>query len=136
MMALLASLRILPFFYLRQMIKRENNLFAFLLFFKYPIQTKCRLALFKKSMRRFNVAWWAYSLPVTSLALASAEYAQEVKGGVAHLIMLSLSALSFMVILDLLVFTAFNSKMLFSYDDPILITSVTSFIKDSVTRIA
>ncbi|XP_050880964.1 S-type anion channel SLAH1 [Lathyrus oleraceus] len=36
----------------------------------------CRPALFKRSMAKFNVAWWAYSFPVTVLALASTEYAQ------------------------------------------------------------
>ncbi|KAG1347056.1 S-type anion channel SLAH1 [Cocos nucifera] len=37
-----------------------------------------RPALFRRSMRRFNVAWWAYSFPLTVLALAATEYAQEV----------------------------------------------------------
>ncbi|XP_027149436.1 S-type anion channel SLAH1-like [Coffea eugenioides] len=84
----------------------------------------CRPFLFKKSMRRYHVAWWAYSFPVTSLALASAEYAQEVEGGVTHAIMLILSGLSVLVILSLLVFTALNTKMLLPDDDPILPTSL------------
>ncbi|CDP07447.1 unnamed protein product [Coffea canephora] len=84
----------------------------------------CRPFLFKKSMRRYDVAWWAYSFPVTSLALASAEYAQEVEGGVTHVIMLILSGLSVLVILSLLVFTALNTKMLLRDDDPILPTSL------------
>ncbi|WRX29771.1 Transporter protein SLAC1/Mae1/ Ssu1/TehA - like 5 [Theobroma cacao] len=54
----------------------------------------CRPALFSRSMRRFNVAWWAYSFPLTVLALASTEYAEEVKGSIAHLLMLLLLALS------------------------------------------
>lgn len=73
-------------------------------------------------MRKYSVAWWAYSFPVTSLALASAEYAEVVKGGVAHLIMLSLSVLSILVTLGLLVFTVINPKMLLPEDDPILST--------------
>ncbi|KAL3505348.1 hypothetical protein ACH5RR_035189 [Cinchona calisaya] len=81
----------------------------------------CRPALFKKSMRRFNIAWWAYSFPITSLALASTEYARAVKGGVAHLIMLLLWGLSVLVILGLLMVTLLNTKMLLPDDDPILI---------------
>ncbi|XP_027348228.1 S-type anion channel SLAH1-like [Abrus precatorius] len=67
-----------------------------------------RPLLFKKSMRKFNVAWWAYSFPLTALALASAEYAQEVKGVVAHAIMFVLSSISALVSLILIVITAFN----------------------------
>lgn len=63
-------------------------------------------------MRRFNVAWWAYSYPVTILAQASAEYAQEVKGGIAHVLMVILLALSVMIALGLVLFTLFNTKML------------------------
>ncbi|KAK6923647.1 Transporter protein SLAC1/Mae1/ Ssu1/TehA [Dillenia turbinata] len=72
-----------------------------------------RPTLFKKSMRRYSVAWWAYSFPLSVLALASTRYAQEVKGGVAHGIMLGLSALSVFVSLVLMLFTALNTNMLF-----------------------
>ena len=75
--------------------------------------------LFKRSMRRFNVAWWAYSFPLTVLALASTEYAQEVKGSIAHILMLLLLAISVLVLLGLMVFTLFNTKMLLSDNDPI-----------------
>ncbi|CAE5962436.1 unnamed protein product [Arabidopsis arenosa] len=37
----------------------------------------CRPNLLKKSIKRFNVAWWAYSFPITFLALDSVQYAQE-----------------------------------------------------------
>uniref|UniRef100_A0A7N0RJS1 Uncharacterized protein n=1 Tax=Kalanchoe fedtschenkoi TaxID=63787 RepID=A0A7N0RJS1_KALFE len=70
----------------------------------------CRPTLFKKSMKKFHVAWWAYSFPLTILALASAEYAQEVQGVVAHSLMLALSATSVTVTLLLMVFTAFKSN--------------------------
>lgn len=70
-----------------------------------------RPTLFKKSMKNFNVAWWAYSFPLTALALAATEYAQEVKGGMAHLLMLFLSALSVLVTFVLMVFTAINTKI-------------------------
>ncbi|XP_015073162.2 S-type anion channel SLAH4-like [Solanum pennellii] len=80
----------------------------------------CRPSLFKKSMRKFNVAWWAYSYPVTLLALASTRYAKEVKGKVPHTIMLTLSSLSVLVIIALLLSTALYSKILLRNDDPSL----------------
>lgn len=48
----------------------------------------CRPNLFKKSMRKFNVAWWAYSFPITILALSSTEYAHEVKSFIAYMLMM------------------------------------------------
>ncbi|GAU34919.1 hypothetical protein TSUD_312500 [Trifolium subterraneum] len=72
----------------------------------------CRPALFKRSMKRYNVAWWAYSFPVTVLAMASTNYAEHVKGIVSHILMLILLALSVLVSFSLTVFTLINSKML------------------------
>lgn len=67
------------------------------------------------------MAWWAYSFPLTILALAATEYAQEVNGGVAHALMLVLSILSVLVSLLLMVFTALNTNMLVTgKDDPAL----------------
>ncbi|XP_034698807.1 S-type anion channel SLAH4-like isoform X1 [Vitis riparia] len=80
----------------------------------------CRPALFKKSMRKFNVAWWAYSFPLTFLALASAEYAQKVEGEIAPVLMLMLIAFSVLVCLSLMLFTALNTKALLLGNDPIL----------------
>ncbi|KAL7213560.1 hypothetical protein ACSBR2_016146 [Camellia fascicularis] len=80
----------------------------------------CRPALFKKSMRRFNVAWWAYSFPLTFLALASVEYAKQVKGIVAPGLMLMLSVLSVLVFLSLMVFTALNTNVFLHENDPSL----------------
>lgn len=71
-------------------------------------------------MRRFNVAWWAYSFPITALALVSADYAQEVKGTFSHILMLFLLALSVLVSLALTLFTLLNSKMLLPDNDPII----------------
>ncbi|KAA8528702.1 hypothetical protein F0562_036057 [Nyssa sinensis] len=82
----------------------------------------CRPTLFKKSMKRYNVAWWAYSFPMTILALASAEYAQEVKGEIAHALKLILSVLSVLVILGLFLFTALNTKSFLPDHDPILLS--------------
>ncbi|GMI91301.1 SLAC1 homologue 1 [Hibiscus trionum] len=79
----------------------------------------CRPALFKRSMRRFSVAWWAYSFPLTILALASTEYAEEVKGSIPHLLMFLLLALSVLVSLGLTVFTLLNTRMLLPDNDPI-----------------
>ncbi|XP_060190139.1 S-type anion channel SLAH1-like [Lycium barbarum] len=76
------------------------------------ISLVCRPAIFKKSMRKFNVAWWAYSFPLTFLALASAQYAHQVKGHVASGLMLLLSALSVLVFVGLTVSTALNLDML------------------------
>ncbi|XP_042497629.1 S-type anion channel SLAH1-like [Macadamia integrifolia] len=79
-----------------------------------------RPALFKKAMKRFNVAWWAYSFPLTMLALAATQYAQEVKGGTAQGIMYGLSGLSVLVSLALIVSTALNTSLLLRDRDPIL----------------
>ncbi|KAF5193826.1 S-type anion channel slah1 [Thalictrum thalictroides] len=76
-----------------------------------------RPALFKKAMRKFNVAWWAYSFPLTVMALASAGYAQEVNSSFAHGLMLVLFALSVLVAFGLLLLTVLNTKILFRMDD-------------------
>ncbi|XP_054782133.1 S-type anion channel SLAH1-like [Prosopis cineraria] len=68
-----------------------------------------RPLLFKKAMKKFSVAWWAYSFPVTALALASAQYAHEVKGVIAHALMLLLSLVSVLVSLILMVATVIHT---------------------------
>ncbi|OMO64831.1 C4-dicarboxylate transporter/malic acid transport protein [Corchorus olitorius] len=80
----------------------------------------CRPSLFKKSMRKFNVAWWAYSFPLTFLALAAAEYEQEVKGHVAAALMLVLSVLSVLIFLGLMLLTAANAERLLGETDPMV----------------
>ncbi|KAL7585532.1 hypothetical protein Lser_V15G45679 [Lactuca serriola] len=97
--------------------------------------------LFKKSMKKFNVVWWAYSYPLTVLALASTEYAQETKSSIAHLLMLLLSLLSVMVSIVLMVYTALNTNILLPPDDlygpsvatmgPITISSVSSTVSSN-----
>ncbi|BAT77721.1 S-type anion channel-like protein [Vigna angularis] len=72
----------------------------------------CRPKLFRRSMKRFNVAWWAYSFPITVLALVSTDYAEEVKGTFSHILMLLLLALSVLVSFALTMFTLLNSNML------------------------
>ncbi|URE49370.1 Tellurite resistance protein tehA [Musa troglodytarum] len=79
-----------------------------------------RPALFRRSMRHFSVAWWAYSFPLTMLALAATEYAQEVKAAAANLLMLVLSVLSVLVTLALMVLTAIRTGDLLPHDDPFM----------------
>ncbi|XWS15555.1 hypothetical protein CRYUN_Cryun34aG0010300 [Craigia yunnanensis] len=83
------------------------------------VSLACRPSLFKKSMRKFNVAWWAYFFPLTLLALAAAEYAKEVKGRVAAILMLLLSVLSILVFFGLMLLTAANTDRLLGETDPI-----------------
>lgn len=75
-------------------------------------------------MRRFNVAWWAYSFPLTILAHAATRYAQEVKANVANLLMLVLSVLSVIVTLALIAFTAIKTNDILPQDDPFDSSSV------------
>jgi tellurite resistance protein TehA-like permease len=70
-------------------------------------------------MRRFSVVWWAYSFPLTVVALASRDYAEEVKGRIANAIMLLLSGLAILASLSLSVLTVLNSKLLLHDNDPI-----------------
>ncbi|MBA0748172.1 hypothetical protein Gogos_005020 [Gossypium gossypioides] len=97
----------------------SKMLFFFSLFLS--VSLACRPFLFKKSMRKFNVAWWAYSFPLTFLAMAAVEYSREVKCHVATLLMLLLSVVSVLVFLGLMMLTAANiDRLLGGTDDPIL----------------
>jgi tellurite resistance protein TehA-like permease len=62
-------------------------------------------------MKKFSVAWWAYSFPLTALAIASAQYAHEVKGIMAHVIMFILSLISVLVCIMLMIVSALNIRM-------------------------
>ncbi|KAL6850270.1 hypothetical protein ACP4OV_020897 [Aristida adscensionis] len=77
-----------------------------------------RPMLFRRAMRRFSVAWWAYSFPVTVLALAAAEYAREVRAAAANVLMLALAVLSVAVTLALMLFTALRTNDLLPHHDP------------------
>nr|CAD1823445.1 unnamed protein product [Ananas comosus var. bracteatus] len=79
-----------------------------------------RPTLFWRSMRTFSLAWWAYSFPLTVLALAAEKYAQEVKGGVPNAIMVVLSLVSALVTVALILFSAFNPALLLPHRDPFL----------------
>lgn len=76
-----------------------------------------RPSLFKKSMSKFSIAWWAYSFPMTVIALASLMYAVEVKGSVAHSMMLVLSGLSVIVCFSLLLLSFRNFHLFFPKND-------------------
>lgn len=67
-------------------------------------------------MKRFNVAWWAYSFPVTFLALNSVQYAQEVKDHVASGLMLIFTSISVLIFLGVMLLTAANSNRLLRRD--------------------
>lgn len=67
-------------------------------------------------MKRFNVAWWAYSFPLTFLALDSVQYAQEVKDPVGSGLMLIFSSMSVLIFLGMMVLTAANSNRLLRRD--------------------
>ncbi|XP_044497129.1 S-type anion channel SLAH4-like [Mangifera indica] len=93
------------------------------------ISLACRPVLFKKAMRKFNVAWWAYSFTTTFLALAALRYAQEVKAEVAVVLQLALTSLSLLVSLVLMVLTAAKVNRLLHEDDPLL-----NFINNSKSK--
>ncbi|KAI3986736.1 hypothetical protein MKX01_014274 [Papaver californicum] len=75
----------------------------------------CRPTLFKKSMKKFSVAWWAYSYPLT------------VKGGVPDALMFTLLGLSVLVFLALIIFTSFNSNKLLTDHDSITYNSIIKY---------
>ncbi|KAE9461656.1 hypothetical protein C3L33_06435, partial [Rhododendron williamsianum] len=93
-----------------------SKMLFFLALFLF-ISLACRPLFFKKSMKRFSVAWWAYSFPVSFLALASAEYAKQVNGIGAPGLTLILSSLSILVFLCVMVFTALNTDLLLREND-------------------
>ncbi|XP_059664567.1 S-type anion channel SLAH1-like [Cornus florida] len=91
---------------------KSSKMLFFLSLFLF-MSLVCRPTLYRKSMRKFNVAWWAYSFPLTVLAIASIGYAQEVKSSEARVLMIVLSALSALVCLVLMLFTALNTHIFF-----------------------
>lgn len=69
-------------------------------------------------MRRFNVAWWAYSFPLTVLATASVGYARHVNGCIPRALMVILTAFSALVSIVLTILTLLRAKSLLLDDDP------------------
>lgn len=77
------------------------------------ISLVCRPKIFKRSMRRFNIAWWAYSFHLTLLALASMKYAQQIKDSAAQTLALALSVVALLVSFALIVLTTIKFNKLF-----------------------
>uniref|UniRef100_A0A5K1GL98 Uncharacterized protein n=1 Tax=Nymphaea colorata TaxID=210225 RepID=A0A5K1GL98_9MAGN len=69
--------------------------------------------LFQNSMKKFSFAWWAYSFPVTMLALSSASYAKATDTVLAHQIRRVLSMASLFVTLVLLLLSIVFGKAVF-----------------------
>ncbi|KAK9064166.1 hypothetical protein SSX86_015546 [Deinandra increscens subsp. villosa] len=81
-----------------------------------------RPVLFKKSVKNFSVAWWAFSFPLSFLAIASKEYAQEANGVTATCLALVLSSISVLVFVFLLICSTLKMdsllrKPVLSYSD-------------------
>ncbi|XP_031274938.1 S-type anion channel SLAH4-like [Pistacia vera] len=93
------------------------------------ISLACRPVLFKKAVRKFNVAWWGFSFPTTFLALASIRYAQEVKAEVAVVLKLVITSLSVLFFIGLMVLTAAKTSRLLQEDDPLM-----SFVNNSKSK--
>ncbi|CAI9292540.1 unnamed protein product [Lactuca saligna] len=85
-----------------------------------------RPMLFKKSMKEFSVAWWAFSFPLTFLALAATAYAQQVKSLTATGLAVVLSTISVLVFLILLVFSTLKI-------DSLLHKPILKFSNDSIS---
>ncbi|KAG7011905.1 S-type anion channel SLAH1, partial [Cucurbita argyrosperma subsp. argyrosperma] len=102
-------------------INGEFDTFSKMLFFLsvfLAVSVVSRPALFRKSMRKFSVAWWAYSFPLSVLALACNEYAKEVDAEAAHVIALLLSLLSVLVSLFLMVVTVLRTNFVIPVTPP------------------
>ncbi|KAK1422583.1 hypothetical protein QVD17_17866 [Tagetes erecta] len=67
-----------------------------------------RPVLFKKSVKHFSVAWWAFSFPLSFLAHAAMSYAEQAKGVIPTSLALVLSSLSVLVFVFLLVCSTFK----------------------------
>nr|KAJ0224612.1 hypothetical protein LSAT_V11C100049420 [Lactuca sativa] len=85
-----------------------------------------RPLLFKKSVRRFSVAWWAFSFPLTFLALASISYAQQVKGKATVGLAILLSGISVLVFISLFVCSILKIHLLVHKPTLIFSTSLGS----------
>nr|GEV28862.1 S-type anion channel SLAH1-like [Tanacetum cinerariifolium] len=99
------------------------SLFLFLSLASRPV-------LFKKSVKRFTVAWWAFSFPLSFLALASTAYAQEAQGVVAIGLALVLCLVSVLVFVFLLVCSTLKMDTLLR--NPILIFSSEILVSPNV----
>ncbi|XP_076909280.1 S-type anion channel SLAH1-like [Bidens hawaiensis] len=106
-------------------INGSFDMFSKMLFFLSLflfISLASRPVLFKKSVKNFSVAWWAFSYPLSFLALASMAYAHQAKEVTATYLALVLSAVSVLVFVFLLVYSTLKIDSLLR--KPVLIYSV------------
>ncbi|XP_074341763.1 S-type anion channel SLAH1-like [Apium graveolens] len=80
----------------------------------------CRPGQFKKAMKKYNVAWWAYSFPLTFLAMTSVEYAQAAKSTASTGLMLILTVISVVIFLCVMLSTALNIHILVRPTNPLI----------------
>ena len=71
---------------------------------------------------RFSLAWWAYTFPMTSVAIATAVYASAVTNVLTRALAVGLSAVASVTVAGVLVTTAFVRKDLFPNDVSIAVT--------------
>ncbi|KAF7811191.1 S-type anion channel SLAH1 [Senna tora] len=99
---------------------------AYFLFFAAPSMASLAWksltgpALFKKSMKRLTVAWWVYSFPLTFVALASAEYALEVKDSIASGFMLVICGISLLVFIGLMLISVLKVERMLHTSAPFM----------------
>ncbi|KAK7348417.1 hypothetical protein VNO80_22973 [Phaseolus coccineus] len=96
-----------------------SKMLLFLSLFLFMSQA-CRPAMFKKSMKRFNVTWWLYSFPLTFLGLACAQYAEDVKSDMASWLMLVICMVSVLIFIGLMIVTVLKIEMLLNKNSPII----------------
>uniref|UniRef100_A0A0A0LE61 Uncharacterized protein n=2 Tax=Cucumis sativus TaxID=3659 RepID=A0A0A0LE61_CUCSA len=70
-------------------------------------------------MKRFTIAWWAFSFPISALAIASIQYHHQVQALPAKILMLLLLTISVFVVVSLVAATVLNSGLLLPDDDPL-----------------
>lgn len=102
-------------------INGEFDVFSKMLFFLSVflfLSLVSRPELFRKSMRKFSVAWWAYSFPLSVISLACNEYAKEVGFEVAHVFALFLALVSVLMTLFLMVVTVWRFNSLIPVSSP------------------
>ncbi|XP_023531645.1 S-type anion channel SLAH1-like [Cucurbita pepo subsp. pepo] len=102
-------------------ITKRFDTFSKILFFVSVflfVSLVSRPMLFRKCMRKFTVAWWSYSFPLSLLALACNEYAKEVGVEAAHVCALLLALLSLFVSLFLLILTVLRTNSMIPMSSP------------------
>ena len=90
--------------------------FIFLLY-QRSFSLRCFLWKFKRSYKlftcvsRFSIAWWAYTFPMASSAIATIEYSMEVHHVIPQILAVILSLISVVTTFILFVFTILHASM-------------------------